>query len=464
MFSFKPHNLKRSKFILALLCGSLTIATPILSSANSSIAQFKPQAGSHLPFEDNVDIIPERTAKKLINQVAKETNQSPNQIIITAVKSSEFDGCLGIYERPDQPCTKNLIYGWKVIVNSRAKNKPQNLIYHLDRNGTRIIQNKIASGAKSSIQASFDPLGLVQIMPTNSVFSSSSVDQRSGREIVTQLTFTQLTEDGKITIRRGKAKPIVIKTISPAQVNAFKTELENQRSRNFTGIHYLTNSPKTDFLTTNYQTQYIFTQVMDSQRKNLPPSLQRIIETWENLIQPTNPKLIKVQQLLQEKKWEAANQETQRLLALPETSNSLIRDLDRAWLTASNNRFGLSIQAKIWQQAKAKYPKNSDAAVNEFRDRVGWKLTQPRMENDFISSDWLNESELNYSIQAPIGHLPWAGVPDAQVQATLNEIVNGCGSCTTDAMQMRNEHFYRQVPAFFDRIRIAMISDSILKN
>jgi hypothetical protein len=398
------------------------ITTPIVSRANIVIPQFKPQSGGNLPFEDNVDVIPERIAKKLINQVAKETNQSPNQIIIAAVKSSEFDGCLGIYERPNQPCTQNLIYGWKVIVNSKVNNKPQNLVYHLDRNGTRIIQNKIASGAKSSIHVSFDPLGLVQIMPTNSVFSSSSVDQRSGREIITQLTFTQLTEDGKITIRRGKAKPIVIKTISSAQVNAFKTELENHHSRNFTGIHYLTNSPKTDFLTTNYQTQYIFTQVMDSQRKNLPPSLQRIIETWENLIQPTNPKLIKVQQLLQEKKWAAANQETQRLLALPETSNSLIRDIDRAWLTASNNRFGLSIQAKIWQQAKAKYPKNSDAAVNEFRDRVGWKLTQPRMENDFISSDWLNESELIYSLQAPIGHLPWAGVPDDQVQATLDEI------------------------------------------
>ena len=144
---------------------------------------------------------------------------------------------------------------------------------------------------------------------------------------------------------------------------------------------------------------------------------------------------------------------------MPETYNSLIRDIDRAWLTASNNRFGLSIQTKIWQQAKAKYPKNSDAAVNEFRDRVGWKLTQPRMEKDFISSDWLNESELIYSLQAPIGHLPWAGVPDAQVQATLNEIVNGCGSCTTDAMQMRNEHFYGQIPALFDRIHIATINE-----
>lgn len=457
MFSFNPPDLNRSKFILALLCGALTIVTPIVSSANILIPRLKPQSGSNLPLKNNVDIVPEKIAKKLINHVAKETNQSPNQLIITAVKSSEFDGCLGIYERPNQSCTENLIYGWKVVVNSQAKNKPQNLVYHLDRNGTRIIQNKIASGAKSSIQVSFNPLGLVQLMPINSVFSSSSFNQRSGREIDTQLIFTQLTEDGKITIRRGEAKPIVIKTISPAQVNAFKTELENQRSRNFTGIYYLTNSPKTDFLTTNYQTQYIFTQVMDSQRKNLPPSLQRIIETWETLIQPTNPKLVKLQQLLQEKKWAAADQETRRLLQdLGTVPNSLIQGIDRAWLTASNNRFGLSIQSKIWRESVAKYPKDNQAAANAFRDRVGWKLTQPRKEMDFISSDWLNESEINYSAKAPIGHLPWAGVSDAYVYNLLKEVVNGCGSCTTDAMQLRNERFYTYIPTLFDRVRIAL--------
>ena len=263
MFSFNPPNLNRSKFILALLCGSLTVTTPIVSCANSSIPQFKPQSDGNLPLENNDDIVPERIAKKLINQVAKETNQSPNQIIITAVKSSEFDGCLGIYERPDQPCTKNLIYGWKVIVNSRANTEPQNLVYHLDRNGIRIIQNKVASGAKSSVQVSFTPLGLTSFMPTNSIFNSSSVDQRSGRVVQ-----KRLTEDGKITILRGKAKPIVIKIISSDQINAFKAELETLRSRNFTGIHYLTNSPKTDFLTTSYQTQYIFTQAIDSEKKN----------------------------------------------------------------------------------------------------------------------------------------------------------------------------------------------------
>jgi len=438
----------------ALFCGSLTIVTPIVSSVNIPVVA---QSGIDFQLNNKADFVPVEIARKLIDRVAKETNQSPRQLTITAVKASEFGGCLGIYERLNQPCTANLLYGWKVILNSRVKNKTQNLVYHLDRNATRIIQNKTASGAKSDVDVSFLPFGKITPIRSNIIFSSSSA--------INQMTRTELTEDGKITIFQGKAKPIVIKTISPNQINTFKIGLETQRFPNFNGIYYLDSSSKADIgLTTNYQTQYVSTQVMNSQKKKLPPSLQRIILNWETLIQPTNPKLVKLQQLLQEKNWAAANQETQRLLALSETSNSLIREIDRAWLTASNNRFGLSIQAKIWQQAKAKYPKNLQAAVNTFRDRVGWKLTKPREEMDFISSDWLNESEINYSVKAPIGHLPWAGVPDAEVQSLLDGVGNGCGSCTIDAMQLRNERFYSYIPVLLDRIRIAMISDSIIKN
>lgn len=462
MFSLNlsKFNSSKSKLFLTLLCGSLT-ATAILGSANiPTIAQTIPESDITRQLKNKADYIPEKVARKLINQVAKETKQSPNQIIINTVKAFEFNGCMGIYERLVQPCTANVIPGWKAILTSSTKNKPQNLVYHLDGDGTRIIQNKTASGAKSSIQPSFMPYGIITPISPKTVFRSSA-NQTFGR-----ITRTELTEDGKINILQGKAKPITIKTLSPTQVSAFKVLLETQRFPNFNGIHYITNNEKNNFLTTDYQIPYISIQVMNSEKKNVPLALQQIIASWENLIQPINPKLSKLQQQLDEKKWGPANQETQRLLTLPETSNSLIRDIDRAWLTASNHRFGLSIQAKIWQQSKAKHPKNQGDAVNAFRDRVGWKIAQPRSGDnyDFISGDWLNEPELNYSLKAPIGHLPWAGVPEAQVQATLNEVVNGCGSCTTDAMQMRNEHFYVHIPALFDRVRIALTVTSRIQN
>lgn len=172
-----------------------------------------------------------------------------------------------------------------------------------------------------------------------------------------------------------------------------------------------------------------------------------------------------LQQQLAAKDWALADQETRRLLTPdggPYGPNpaliplDLIRAIDQAWLTASDGRFGFSVQVKLWQAASAAHPDDSTAAVNAFRDRVGWKLAAPRAENDFISSDWLNESEVNYSLQAPAGHLPWAGIPDAAVQAVSAGAAEGCGSCTTDAMQLRNERFYTYLPQLFARVQAAL--------
>lgn len=172
----------------------------------------------------------------------------------------------------------------------------------------------------------------------------------------------------------------------------------------------------------------------------------------------THPQIAKLQQLLKDKQWAAADQETRQLLKeVDKVPNSRLQAIDQAWLQASNRRFGLSIQARIWQQSLAKFhPRDRQRAINTFRDRVGWKLTKPRQEHDFISSDWLNESELNYSSQAPLGHLPWAGVADAEVYALAADAVEGCGSCTTDAMQLRNERFYSYLPQLFNRVQVAL--------
>ncbi|WP_227788778.1 GUN4 domain-containing protein [Nodularia sp. LEGE 04288] len=175
----------------------------------------------------------------------------------------------------------------------------------------------------------------------------------------------------------------------------------------------------------------------------------------------------KLQQLLNSKNWSAADQETRRLLSPQKdlfTLNAasipldLIQEIDQAWLVASDGRFGLSIQAKIWQEVIASHPNNSETAANTFRDRVGWKLQVPRTENDFISSDWLNESELTYSLkQAPLGHLPWAGVSDAAVlSVAVPAPGENCGSCTIDAMFLRDGRFYKYLPQLFARVKMAL--------
>ena len=272
---FKQSSSKSSKpnLWMALLCGSLAIGSAIGSTATLSAmsqTEINPTqlTGRRLfPNPDRVRL-PISTAKKLIQSLAKETNQSPNQFIISDSKPEEFNGCLGIYESPNQACTANLIYGWKVVVTNQKKNS----VYHL---GDRIVRNATASGVPSRIQISFTPLGKITPIGSNIVFSSSSANNRSR---------TELTADGRIIITQGKAKPIVVKTLSPNQINTFKQVLENQRFPNLNGLNYRTNNASTDSSTTTYQTPYLSTQFMDREKSNLPRSLQNVISSWETLI------------------------------------------------------------------------------------------------------------------------------------------------------------------------------------
>lgn len=190
------------------------------------------------------------------------------------------------------------------------------------------------------------------------------------------------------------------------------------------------------------------------------------IETAD-VVRAVDQQLALLQEQLQAKDWAAADRETRRLLA-PESVSlppfepalaqpTLIRAMDQMWLRASNGRFGLSVQLRFWQEALAHHPTNDEAAVNAFRDRVGWKLAAPRADVDFISSDWLNQSELTYSLQAPEGHLPWAGVSDEVVRSVAVPPPEfHCGSCTIDAMQLRNERFYGYIPQLMERIELSL--------
>jgi hypothetical protein len=59
--------------------------------------------------------LPQPVARKLIQQVARETNTPSGKLRITEVRAKTYDGCLGIY-RPNRACTKIAIKGWQSII------------------------------------------------------------------------------------------------------------------------------------------------------------------------------------------------------------------------------------------------------------------------------------------------------------------------------------------------------------
>ncbi|NEP18280.1 MAG: hypothetical protein F6J97_15475 [Leptolyngbya sp. SIO4C1] len=170
---------------------------------------------------------------------------------------------------------------------------------------------------------------------------------------------------------------------------------------------------------------------------------------------------------LQAQDWQAADAETRRLLqrwlhpsndifSLPLAANipaDVLRTLDQLWSEASNGRFGFSAQQAVWQEIRAEYPDSPETAVNAFGDRVGWRRPA-RDSNNFVSPEWFTEPELNYSLTAPAGHLPWAGVDWARIESMLT--AQSCGSCMIDAMYLQGERFTRYLPALFNQVAVAL--------
>ena len=135
--------------------------------------------------------------------------------------------------------------------------------------------------------------------------------------------------------------------------------------------------------------------------------------------QPANkkPKLISaaginyrnLRALLVVQRWQAADRETRELLlqASRKTSGAYLSGndirrcdcedwqiLDTLWRHYSHEKFGFSVQAKLYHQVGREYPK--------FCDLVGWPTHKPVTP----------ESGLQFSISAPAGHLPsrlWFG-------------------------------------------------------
>jgi hypothetical protein len=83
-----------------------------------------------------------------------------------------------------------------------------------------------------------------------------------------------------------------------------------------------------------------------------------------------------------------------------------LRTIDQLWLKWSDERFGFSVQKRIWERESGK----SDALFYEiyeiwekFGDRVGWRR---RRIKAMQQKKWLDYNELTFSTNAPRGHLP----------------------------------------------------------
>ncbi|MFH7024538.1 MAG: GUN4 domain-containing protein [Heteroscytonema crispum UTEX LB 1556] len=149
--------------------------------------------------------------------------------------------------------------------------------------------------------------------------------------------------------------------------------------------------------------------------------------TPDNLTSSVGIDYRKLRDLLKAKKWRDADEETTNLmlkLAHQEQQNHLeseriqnipetdLKTIDTLWVKYSNGRFGFSVQKGIWQSLRSSKAAdyvlalaigndnvaNSETCI-DFVNRVGWRL----------KDSWIEYSDLNFSDDAPPGHLPFFG-------------------------------------------------------
>lgn len=117
---------------------------------------------------------------------------------------------------------------------------------------------------------------------------------------------------------------------------------------------------------------------------------------------------------LGEQEWKKADQETVKVLlkaayqtdvddldkeAFASIPRELLREIDRLWITASEQRFGFSFQQELWWQVTGD-GEGKDKTRKAFCEQIGWRN----------NGDWLNLDELTYDLSAPMGHLPALGL------------------------------------------------------
>jgi uncharacterized caspase-like protein len=122
-----------------------------------------------------------------------------------------------------------------------------------------------------------------------------------------------------------------------------------------------------------------------------------------------------LEELLKQRDWKQADQRTSELMLKAAGReqerwldiNSIttfpcedLRTIDRLWVKYSDERFGFSVQKRIWESVGGKPGEYVEEIYQTYGDRVGWR----------VKGIWLDYSKISFSLErGAAGHLPIFG-------------------------------------------------------
>ncbi len=136
-----------------------------------------------------------------------------------------------------------------------------------------------------------------------------------------------------------------------------------------------------------------------------------ITESEVELLSEKNVDYTRLRDLLAARKWKEANQETLAVMlkaagrkkegwldieSIETFPCADLRIIDSLWVKYSDGRFGFSVQKRIWESVGGKLGDYAYEIYCSFGVRVGW----------FVKEELIDYSNLNFSLNAPRGHLP----------------------------------------------------------
>ena len=161
-------------------------------------------------------------------------------------------------------------------------------------------------------------------------------------------------------------------------------------------------------------------------REQAEPRIKRVLTQYLPTISPGEIDCSRLGGLLAVGNWQEADKETAAIMLkaggrengtclklqdIERFSGKLIKKIDRLWDGCSNGKFGLQVQASIWQSVvgngKADY-----STWYRFCDRVEWR----------VKNCWIEYNRLQFNLNAPSGHLPFLPVGGFGVDVCLESL------------------------------------------
>ncbi|WP_258004715.1 GUN4 domain-containing protein, partial [Cylindrospermopsis raciborskii] len=171
------------------------------------------------------------------------------------------------------------------------------------------------------------------------------------------------------------------------------------------------------------------------------------LQTFLNAPPPTPSRYTKLETLLKSQDFREADIETARVMLAVANRQSVgwlreedaenfpckdLRTIDNLWLKYSQGKFGISVQQEIYKNLGG--TKQVDENVwRSFGDRVGWRK----------QGSWLVQfSDLNFSLSAPTGQLPFVMASFFRLSAPVFCMVGGGTMCSERPKEGLNSRWW----------------------